>query len=59
MALDCAFESAGCSKQEQNSKENTLASIGSAGSLQEKERDRKQFAVRYICSAMDLGFRDT
>jgi hypothetical protein len=31
MALDCAFESAGCSKQEQNSKENTPASIGSAG----------------------------
>jgi hypothetical protein len=31
MALDCAFESEGCSKQEQNSKENTPASIGSAG----------------------------
>jgi hypothetical protein len=31
MALDCAFESEGRSKQEQNSKKNTPAAVGSAG----------------------------
>jgi hypothetical protein len=59
MGLELVFENERCSKQEQNSKETTLASIGSPVSLQEKDRGRKQFVVRCIFNAMDTEIQTT